>query len=100
MHSASTAKVPGDVYNLKTVLVLLRCLRHHISLPAVDSLAGVKQDGSEVHLCLGGCEVAVSGWELVAGAVKQNMLFSLMVFLTKNRERESILCDYYHILMS
>ena len=36
-----------------------------------------------MDLCLVGCEVAVLGQELVAGTVKQNMLCSLMVFLTK-----------------
>ena len=80
--------MPGGVYNLKTVPVLLLCLRNHISPQGVDSPAGLKQDGSEMHLCLVGCEVAVPGQELVAGAVKQNMLLSLMIFLTEKRERE------------
>lgn len=31
-----------------------------------------------------GCEVAVPGQELVAGSVKQNMLRSLIFFLTEN----------------
>lgn len=80
--------MPGDVYNLRTVPVLLQCLRNHISPQGVDSRAGLKQDRSEMCLCLVGCEVAVCAQELVAGAVKQNMLLFVMFFYTR-KQRET-----------
>lgn len=51
--------MPGHVYNLRTVPVLLQCFRNHISPQCVDSGAGLKQDRSEMCLCLVGCEAAV-----------------------------------------
>jgi len=99
-HSAQAAQVPGDVYSLKTVPVLLQWLRNHAGPQGVGSLAGLKHSRSEVCLCLVGCEVAVPGWELVAGAVRQNMSLCLTAFLTESTERETALRDYDHIVMS
>lgn len=57
VQSGWAAKVPGDVYNLGTVPVLLQCLTNHIGPQCVDSGAGLKQDRSEMRLV--GCEAAV-----------------------------------------
>lgn len=46
-----------------------------------------------------GSEIAVPGWELVTGAVKWNILYSVVVSLTR-KQREELLCDCYHTLMS
>lgn len=80
MHSAQAAKVPGGVDNLKILPVLLQRLRNHTSPQGDDSLAGLKEDGAEMHLYLVGCEVAMLGQELAAGAGKQKYLALCHVF--------------------